>query len=326
MSTMLKAPERLDLVDEALLGTMLGAYAGTVRQDTAKVLGGVHDGAHGSVTRRYWLTDGGTVVFKRSHACRSGDGAASSADEAAVLAAIGSTDLPAARVLAAARVGGWAGMLLHDLGPADAVRPVTVDDTATLAAWVHQTEVQVPPSDLPVIDSTSLADLVTRQIPELLARHAAMAGVAAEVIRDVLPAVRRVAEVRCGSADRQPRGLCHGQLHPARVHRTAAGRAVLGWSRAYHGPVLLDLAALHHASPASGDWATVLHDYVRSGGSDAVYDNCDGLDSGRWASGWHHLRRAAVTLTDLDTVGEPLSPAVAVQLLSRLRQAQRCLT
>ncbi|MEV6928083.1 hypothetical protein AB0M46_26780 [Dactylosporangium sp. NPDC051485] len=323
MSTMLRASAGLDRVDEALLGSMLGASAGLLHRDGTTDLDRAHGG---SVTRRYRLSDGGTVMFKRSPVSRPGDGAAAGADEAAVLAAIGSTGLPVGRVLASARVGGWAGMLLDDLGPAGAMRSVTVDDTVTLAAWVHRTEVQVPAPDLPVIDSRSLADLVHRQIPELLARQSTTPGVAAEMILDVLSAVRRVADLRCGSADRQPRGLCHGQLHPSRIHRAAGGWAVLGWSRAYHGPVLLDLAALHHASPTSGDWATVLRDYVSSGGSDTVHDSCDGLDSGQWALGWHHLRHVAVTLADLDTVGAPLTPAAAVQVLSRLRQAQLCLT
>lgn len=320
MTNSLDAAVDLDLIDDALLGSMLGVHRGEILRDGATVLGESH---RGGVTRRYRLAEGGTLIFKRTRLPRTAESAAGSRDdEAAILEAVGKTGLPVATIYTVARVGGWLGMLLVDLGPATTVRPATVEDTASIAAWIHATEV---PLRLPVLESVALAALpkqATDDLARLHTRHGTVVG----PIAAALDKLRPVAEQRCASADQQPSGLCHGQLHPARIHRAAADWAVLGWSQAFSGPVLLDLAALHSDGGADCDWDTLLSDYVSSAGSSRVYDDCDGLDSGRWALGWHRIRQSVTAIADAADQPTPTTQPELRQIVSRLEEALRCLT
>ncbi|GAA1801536.1 hypothetical protein GCM10009682_24350 [Luedemannella flava] len=96
-------------------------------------------------------------------------------------------------------------------------------------------------------------------------------------------------------ADRQPFGLCHGELHPTSLHRGPAGLRLLDFGKAFHGPGLLDLATWFGTRhrPDHDRVAHLLGLYVAAGGHPDALASRGGLPAATWALGWHRVWAAA---------------------------------
>ncbi|MFG2042105.1 aminoglycoside phosphotransferase family protein [Dactylosporangium sp. NPDC048998] len=304
------ATATIDPLDEAILGQLLGASAVELRVAPQATLGQADER---SVTHRFQLHDGRSVIFKRTRTTVDGS------LEGPLLQALRATGLPVPAVIAETAAGGWHGLLMHDLGPDDpSRRPPTLAEAATLAAQVHAFSPNVP---LRTIDSSDLAEVPHRALHDLdqLTDHGQPA---AGQIQQRLLRLADLAHRRAACADAQPVGLCHGQLHPSRLLRATGGRVIVGWSGAYIGPVLLDLAALCADWPTSpGQTLRSSWTHLRASYGNAGHDRCGDLPSDRWAMGWHQLRRAAATLADAAANGHTLPlPATAV-VIAQLQDA-----
>ncbi|WP_432830621.1 phosphotransferase family protein [Dactylosporangium sp. CA-092794] len=305
-----------DLIDEAVLGVVFGAEA-AARHIASGADVGRADAR--SVTCRYQHADG-TVIVKRTRHTRS------ACAEGPLLRALHAAGLPVPGVVADTVTGGWHGLVMVDLGQPDpGTVPLPLPEAAALIAWMHRAgSAVVDTGTLPVVGSAQLAELphlALHHLDELAERGQRLYG----QLRQRLFALASLAQRRAACADRQPVGLCHGQLHPSRMLRTTDGWTIVGWSRAALAPVLLDLATLHIEWTGPGgmrpDWTGLLAAYAAGGGDELGDGPCNGLPAQRWATGWQQLRTAAAALADA-TLGDTALPlAATTTVINRLDDA-----
>lgn len=265
-----------------------------------------------SGVERVHFDDGTSVVLK--------DARAPFAEEHVALAVAAAHGVPVPTVLATACGWDGLGMLLTDLGPSG--RPANANDAARAAAHLHRSG---PTHGLPMVDEAALRTLPARALAEL--EHITCSS-SADVrdIRLLLAQLDAVAARRAAGAEREPYGLCHGELHHTAVHIGAGGYHLVDWAMAHNGPGVLDLASWYgtRQPPAPRRLNGLIDQYIAAGGTADVGADRGGLPAAVWALAWHrvsvaawHIRQAvsrcsseelAVVQRQLWTAGKLLAP------------------
>jgi len=261
-----------------------------------------------SGVERLRLPDQPSVVFKYALAPFT--------DEHRVLADLGAQGVPVPAVRAARTLEGMLGMILDDLG--DPAREPVEHDAAVAARRLHTT---AAPTWLQRLGEPELAALPERALACLDDLHAAGRFRDTTDLRELLSALADLAATRAGGAEREPFGLCHGELHPSAVHIDTDGRwRLLDFAMALHGPGLLDLAAWTGLRRPADPPATrrLIEQYVSLGGHPQALSDRGGLPAERWALGWHRVH-AAHWLLNCATCGidGPDTDARHIQVLRR---------
>nr|BFE56472.1 hypothetical protein GCM10020063_009980 [Dactylosporangium thailandense] len=307
----------VDLLDDAILDQLAGDDAAHLRTVAPQTLG---PAGGRSVTRRYQIPGGDSLILKRTLHTDIDD-----VDEAALVHELRRAGLPVPQRIAATRFGPWRAALIYDLGPAHPrYPPATLEEVTAVAGWIHALD--VPPA-VPVLDAWTLAGLPARGL-RLLGRLPGNNRPAAQQIRYRLDRLVEPAHHHAPRAGHLPSGLCHGQLHPTRLHRGTAGWAVLGWSRAHRGPLVLDLAAIHTGLTPRPDWTTLLTSYGADQAPRAqrVTGDRGGIAVQRWAVGWHRLLTATRTLAETAAHATTLHAGTVTSIITDLDEALHCLT
>jgi aminoglycoside/choline kinase family phosphotransferase len=234
-----------------------------------------------SGVERLRLPDGSTVVFK--YATRP------FTSEHQILTDLAKHGVPVPRLRAATVRDGVLGMILDDLG--GPIRDATPQDAAVAAVRLHAA---TPPTWLDPLNEPALTALPGQAIACLDQLQAAGRYSDTSDLRDHLTALHRIAPALAAGAERQPFGMCHGELHPSALHITPTGWRLLDFAMALHGPGLLDLAAWSGLRQPADPPTTrhLLQRYVRAGGHPDALADRGGLPAEHWALGWHRIHAA----------------------------------
>jgi hypothetical protein len=231
-----------------------------------------------SGVERVSFSDGGTRIFK--YAKRPFD----SEDQALRLA--DNLGIPAPKVYASARIEGWLGMLLEDLGTP--IRDADDLDGAAAAVVLHRTPTA---GALPVLDEEGLRALPRRALDHLDQLRKADRWQDSDDIERDLDQITQAADTRAQGATVAPFGWTHSEFHPTSLHIGQRGWRLLDFARAFTGPGLLDLASWHGTieRPEPVRLRVFLESYVTEGGTPDALAERGGLTAEKWALGWHRM-------------------------------------
>ncbi|MFC0601198.1 phosphotransferase [Streptomyces palmae] len=231
-----------------------------------------------SGVERLTFPDGSTVVYK--YAKRPFD----SEDQALRLAR--THGIPVPRLHASARIDGWLGMLLDDLGTP--VREADDLDGAVAAVLLHRTR---SAAALPMLDGERLRTLPSRALDHLGRLREADRWEDTGDIEQALDQIARAAATRAEGATLAPFGWVHSEFHPTSLHIGRYGWRLLDFARAFTGPGLLDLASWHGTldAPDPVRLRVFIESYVTEGGTPDALTERGGLAAERWALGWHRM-------------------------------------
>ncbi|MCW6007235.1 phosphotransferase [Micromonospora sp. CPCC 205371] len=240
------------------------------------------------------------------------------ADEPQALAIAAARRIPVPTVLGTTGSADAIAMILVDLGAA--TRLARPGDAARAGAWLHRGG---PALGLPLLDEAALTSLPTRTLAALdtvpgrrtpAARHAA----------SLLAPLERVAAQRAAGGEREPFGICHGDLHHPAIHIGAARWHVLDMAMARNGPGLLELASWYgtRRPPDPHRLGRLIDAYVAAGGSSHARADRGGLAAPVWALAWHriwaaawHIEQALSCLDDASLVVAHRQLAAAAELM-----------
>ncbi|MFD7664008.1 phosphotransferase family protein [Streptomyces sp. NPDC059788] len=231
-----------------------------------------------SGVERLTFPDGSTAIYK--YARRPFDGE----DQALRLAH--TLGIPVPHVHAAARIGGWLGMFLEDLGTP--VRDADSLDGAAAAVALHRTRAA---SALSMLDAEALGALPNRALDHLDRLRKADRWQDTEDIEHALDQIALAAEARAQGTTVEPFGWVHSEFHPTSLHIGKRGWRLLDFARAFTGPGLLDLASWHGTldTPDPARLHGFIESYVNEGGAPDALAERGCLAAEKWALGWHRM-------------------------------------
>lgn len=231
-----------------------------------------------SGVERVTFSDGGTRIFK--YAKRPFD----SEDQTLRLA--DNLGIPAPKVYASARIEGWLGMLLEDLGTP--IREADDLDGAAAAVVLHRTHTA---GALLVLHEDGLRALPSRALDHLDQLRKADRWQDTGDIERALDQIAQAAGSRAQGATFAPFGWVHSEFHPTSLHIGQRGWRLLDFARAFTGPGLLDLASWHGTieDPDPVRLRVFLESYVTEGGTPDALAERGGLAAEKWALGWHRM-------------------------------------
>ncbi|MCY1141475.1 phosphotransferase [Actinoplanes sp. Pm04-4] len=232
-------------------------------------------------------------------------------NEPVTLTALAAAGIPVPALHAYTQHADVTGMLMADLGPA--LHAPTYEQTAgAAAAHLHRPD---PLPGHPTVDTAALHDTAVQGLALVDQAHAVGAIANPGPLHAALKHLDQFAALRARDTDRPPYGICHGELHPTALHISTIGQHFVDVPLAHTGPGLLDLASVLGVRAVDVNaMRTLISSYVRTGGHPDAGADRGGLDSARWALGWHrvlsalrHLRQAGAD-QPVDGVGH-LSPS-----------------
>ncbi len=218
------------------------------------------------------LSDGRRLVFKYARA--------PFLDEARCLLRAAEAELPVPHLWAASRNRHTVYLLMDDLGDRD--HEPSDEDGAQVAARLHTSRWQPPVSHL---DLTSLPS----SAHTALARLQRASRVDAPDIADLIRALATAADD--AGPGSQPTGPIHGEFHPTSIHIGRQGPHLLDFAKAFHGPLLFNLASWQGTrdAPDPDRLAAMTNRYIDAGGDPAITQPVAGLPAVIWALAWHRV-------------------------------------